>query len=382
MIKKNYKALLVIVLVLFLTVVTGFGLKNSYVSADESDRLDELNKQISEYEQELKRLKLETNTLTNQIAQFDAQINLTTSKILQTEEKINLLGSRIDRLTVSLDSLSEAFHERTSETYKMRRVSDPVYMILGSDDLSEAMMRFNYLLLIQEEDRNLLSRLENTQTTYKAEREDQQVLQEELEGQKQVLGTQKAAKNELLSVTRNDEKRYQNLLAKATAERDAIQAIIAGKGEETEVGSINEGERIASVIGGPSACSSGAHLHLEVTKNSINQNPASYLSSRSVIWDNSPDGEFAFTGNWPWPLNDPIRVTQGYGMTYFASVLRYYGGAPHTGIDMVNNGDYTVKAVRPGTLYRGSIGCGGGTLRYVRIKQADDISSYYLHVNY
>jgi len=382
MFKKRYKAVLVFICVLVLTLFTYANFYDRPAKADEGARLDELNKQITEYESELKRLKLESNTLTNQIAQFDTQINLTTSKILQTEEKINLLGSRIDRLTVSLESLSKAFYERTNETYKMKRVSDPVYMILGSDGLSEAMMRFNYLLIIQEEDRNLLTRLEDTQTIYKEEKTDQEGLQVELEGQKKVLSAQKSAKNELLVVTRNDELRYQNLLAKATAERDAIQAIIAGKGEESEVGQINEGDRIASVIAGASACSSGAHLHLEITKNNINQNPASYLSSRGVIWDNSPDGEFAFTGGWTWPVNDPIRITQGYGMTYFASALRYYGGAPHTGIDMVNNTDYTVKAVRPGTLFRGSISCGGGTLRYVRVKQADDISSYYLHVNY
>ena len=80
-------------------------------------------------------------------------------------------------------------------------------------------------------------------------------------------------------------------------------------------------------------------------------------------------------------MNDPIRITQGYGMTYYASVLKYYGGSPHTGLDMVND-DYGVKAVRPGTLYQGAIGCGGGTLRYVRVKQDDGYDTYYLHVNY
>ena len=69
-------------------------------------------------------------------------------------------------------------------------------------------------------------------------------------------------------------------------------------------------------------------------------------------------------------------------MTFYASVLRYYGGSPHTGLDMVNS-DYQVKAVQPGTLYRGAIGCGGGTLRYVHVKHTDGgADTYYLHVNY
>ena len=71
-------------------------------------------------------------------------------------------------------------------------------------------------------------------------------------------------------------------------------------------------------------------------------------------------------------------------MTYFAQQLLYYSGRPHTGLDMVNNDkDWTVKAVKPGTLYRGAIACGKGTLRYVRVKHdSEGYDTYYLHVNY
>ena len=50
---------------------------------------------------------------------------------------------------------------------------------------------------------------------------------------------------------------------------------------------------------------------------------------------------------------------------------------------MVNRDNYTVKAVKKGTLYRGGISCRGGTLQYVRVDHADDeYDTYYLHVNY
>jgi murein DD-endopeptidase MepM/ murein hydrolase activator NlpD len=68
-------------------------------------------------------------------------------------------------------------------------------------------------------------------------------------------------------------------------------------------------------------------------------------------------------------------------MTFFAATLRYYGGQPHTGIDMINN-NLNIKSVANGTLYRGSIGCRGGTLRYVHVKHDDGMNTYYLHVNY
>ena len=365
-----------------LLLATGLFKVGPHFVAVEADQLQEINDQIKQYEVEISRLKSQANTLSNQIAQFDAQIRLTTLKIQETQEKILLLGGRIDQLEISLEALTEAFATRATETYKMTRLGDSLIMLITASDLGEVVSRYHYLQRIQEADRDLLVRLQEAQDVYEEEKDDQESLQTQLEEQGRVLGAQKTAKAELLAITKNDERKYQNLLAKARAELAAIQAIIAGKGEETEVGPIGEGSRIASIIPSVSACSSGAHLHFEVVQGGAHQNPASVLIPKSVIWDNAPDGQFGFSGSWQWPINDPIRITQGYGMTYYASVLKYYGGAPHTGLDMVNKNDYTVKAARSGTLYRGAIGCGGGTLRYVRVQQGDGYDTYYLHVNY
>jgi peptidoglycan hydrolase CwlO-like protein len=368
---------------LILIAIVVVGLVSFFVKVPDAsaDKLQEIQQQIDEYEKELSRLNAQANTLKNQINQFDAQINLTQLQIQETEERINLLGGRIDTLEVSLQSLTEAFTSRANETYKMARLGDPLVLLITSENLTEAVTRFHYLQKIQEADRDLLQRLQDAQNTYVAEKDDQEELQTELNQQKQVLGVQKEAKAQLLEVTQNDEKKYQELLAKARAELEAIQSILVGRGEETEAGRVSSGQPIASIIPGVSACSSGSHLHFEVVKDQAHQNPASFLSPKTVEWDNAPDSPFSFTGSWPWPLNDPIRITQGYGMTYYASQLNYYGGSPHTGVDMVNN-DYTVKAVQPGVLYRGAIGCGGGTLRYVRVKQDDGFNTYFLHVNY
>jgi peptidoglycan hydrolase CwlO-like protein len=367
---------------IFLFVVLLAFITGTVLAQSPEDKLKTLRQKIEQYETEINRLKTKANTLKNQIAQFNAQIALTTLKISQTQEKILLLGGRIDQLETSLEDLTEAFTSRAFETYRMTRLGDPFIFLISAPDLAGVVSRYHYLQRIQEADRNLLIRLQKAQNVYQEEKKDQEELREELERQKRNLDNQKRAKANLLAVTKNDEKKYQQLLAKARAELEAIQAIIAGQGEETEVGGVSEGTRIASIIPGPSACSTGGHLHFEVVKDGHHRNPADFLIPKSVGWDNGPDGPFAFSGSWQWPLNDPIRITQGYGMTYYASTLKFYGGAPHTGIDMVNNNDYAVKAVRNGTLYRGAIGCGGGTLRYVRVKQDDGYDTYYLHVNY
>ena len=365
-----------------------FGGKAAGVYAQACADKSNLNDRINCYEDELSRLGAQSKTLSNQIAQFDAQIRLTTLKISQTEEKISLLGGRIDQLEGSLDSLSSAFSSRAVETYKMARVGDPFLIVVSAPDLSEAISRFHYLQRIQEADRDLLQRLQAAQDTYEVEKTDQEELQVQLEKQKADLNSQKAAKAKLLAVTRSDEKRFQQLLAQAQAEYAAILGIIAGKGVETEVGKVSEGQRIASIIQGASCNSSGAHLHFIVKEGPGTQNPFSYL--RGVDYDNcsgsscgSSDGDsFNPSGSWNWPINPKIYFSQGYGSTWATRntwVKNIY--TFHNGID-IDSDSSEVKAVRGGMLYQGYYG-GGCLLRYVRVDHDDsNLDTLYLHVTY
>lgn len=357
----------------------------------ESEKFERLSREIQEYETEISKLKSQAGTLSNQIAQFDAQIRLTALKISQTEEKILLLGGRIDQLETSLQGLTRAFTSRVVKTYKMSRLNEPYVLLVSSPDLDIAVTSFHYLKKIQESDRDLLVRLEKAQASYEEEKVDQEELQSQLEEQKTVLGAQKSAKAFLLEQTRNDEKKYQELLSQARAEYEAIQAIIAGKGQEEEVGKVSQGQRIASIIQGPSCNSSGAHLHFIISQNGNTQNPFNYLRS-GIDFENcsgsscgSSDGDsFNPGGSWDWPINPKIKLTQGYGLTWAVRntwVGRIYSF--HNGID-INSDSSEIKAVQAGTLFRGSYsGSGGCRLRYVRVDHADsELDTFYLHINY
>jgi len=352
--------------------------------------VEELQKEIETYQQELARLSTQSKTLSNQIAQFDAQIRLTTLKISQTEEKIALLGGRIDQLETSLNALSNAFSSRAVETYKMAKVGDSFLLLISAPDLTGAVSRFHYLQKIQKADRDLLSRLQAAQITYQGEKTDQETLQKQLGEQKKTLDSQKVAKAYLLTATRNDEKKYQQLLAAARAEYAAIVAIIAGKGTEVESGHVNEGQKIASIIQGSSCNSGGTHIHFIVRKpGAITDNPFNHLSN--VDYENcsgsscgSSDGDpFNPAGSWAWPISPKIRFNQGYGYTWAVAntwVKNIYNF--HNGIDINSLSSTEVKAVNGGTLYRGSynVGC---LLTYVRVDHDNsDLDTLYLHVNY
>jgi peptidoglycan hydrolase CwlO-like protein len=357
----------------------------------ETEKFERLSREIQGYETEISKLKSQASTLSNQIAQFDAQIRLTALKINQTEEKILLLGGRIDQLETSLQVLTRAFTSRAVRTYKMSRLNEPYAMLVSSPDLDVAVTSFHYLQKIQESDRDLLVRLESAQASYEEEKVDQEELQLQLEEQKTVLGAQKSGKAFLLEQTRNDEKKYQELLSQSRAEYEAIQAIIAGKGQEEKVGTVSQGQRIASIIQGPSCNSSGAHLHFIISQNGNTQNPFTYL--KGIEFENcsgsscgSTDGDsFSPGGSWDWPINPRIKFSQGYGPTWAVRntwVGRIYSF--HNGIDINSNSTSEIKAVRPGTLYRGSYsGSGGCRLRYVRVDHDEnDLDTFYLHINY
>lgn len=359
-------------------------------SAD--DKLIELNKQIQEYERKLTELAGQKRTVSAAVNYLNAQIGLAQSQIAKTERELVILNSEIDalqgrisQLNSSLDDLSNIVVNRIRETYRQANIR-PLYLFLASDGFSDFISRYKYLKTIQNHDREILLAMERSRANYNLQKSLKEEKQAEVEAknttlkrQKSSLAIQQQEKQQLLELTKNDEKRFQELLSKARSELEAIQGIIAGRGQETRVGEVTEGNKIASVIPGISACSTGAHLHMEVVKDGSHRNPFEYLSSKAVVWNNA-DPQPSFTGSWNWPINDPVRITQGYGRTSYSSI---YANGFHTGVDMVNNNnDYDVKAVKNGVLYRGSIACGGGVLRYVKVDHGDGLATYYLHVNY
>jgi hypothetical protein len=65
-------------------------------------------------------------------------------------------------------------------------------------------------------------------------------------------------------------------------------------------------------------------------------------------------------------------------MTYWARI-GWYGGNPHTGIDMVSE-NISIHAPHDGTLYKGSTTCKGSKMNYVAIDHGDGLFSWYWHV--
>jgi peptidoglycan hydrolase CwlO-like protein len=349
------------------------------------------------WRQKIEQAQAQANTLSSILQVLNSQIGLQESQIAQTqseikklEKEIGLLTQQIEGLNGSLDDLTAGLIENVQTDYKSRSNSG-LTTLAFSKSFQDFYNSLSLLKRVQQQTQEMIQTTDIKKTTLDEQKAQKEIKQAEVNAKKQQLevqrreiANQRAGQQALLAQTQNDEKRYQEELAKTLAEKDAIQSIVSGYGNETKVRDVEEGDKIASVIQGASPCSTGTHLHLEVVKDNTHQNPAGYLKEIPAQWNNSPDGAFGFGGDWNWPLNDPAKINQGYGMTWYARVRRSYGGAPHTGIDMNSkNGDSTVKAVKSGTLYQGGIKCGKGTLKYVKVQHKDsNLSTFYLHVNF
>ena len=270
--------------------------------------------------------------------------------------------------------------------------------MLSSDGFSELISKAKYLRLVQSHDKKILFEVQSTKADFESQKQlleekktELDLLKEKLEVQQKDLDKQKQDKQSLLTITRSDEKKYQELLTKAKAEQNAIEIVMKQAILSLKDGTpISEGAQIAFMgnTGAPS-CSTGAHLHFEMTENGNRRNPADLLKGRDVTWDNSPDGPFGFGGDWNWPLEGTVRITQGYGMTYFARTGFYGGGqaalffvvfdAVAQEIDMVGS-NTMIKSPKSGTLYKGATSCGGSTMKWVAVDHGSGMMTWYFHV--
>jgi len=363
------------------------------------------SQQLQEIIDECSRLVEEThktvNSLSQEVALMDNQIKITLLKITQTEDQIKTLeediatlSGKIDKLDISLNDLSRVLLSRVAETYKQGK-ADSFLLLFSSKSFSEFVDNYRYLQAVQLRDREMLLMMEQTRVSYDEQKQlkekkqaDLEKLETQLQAQKVLLDSQKAERKKLLEETKGKEAIYQQLLANAKSELEAILGILEGKGNEKEIRKVAEGEKIATIISGASCNSNGTHLHFMVSKDGKTYNPFDFLKGGLDFINcsgsscGSSDGDpFNPHGDWSWPINSPIRLTQGYGSTWAIThtwVGRIYSF--HNGIDLQSS-SLEVKAVRAGTLYWGSY-VGRCILRYVKVHHDDGYDTLYLHVNY
>ncbi len=361
-------------------------------SSSDSSQVQDLQNKINELQSKISELQTQEKTLSSQITVMDNQIKLTELKIDSTKQQISNLtldidtaDKKIDKLEGSLDNLSKILINRIKETY-ITGTTSSFQILISSSNVSDFVKKANYLRIAQLHDKRLIYDTVQAKNDYSNQKdifEDKKATVEKLQVDLTAYSTQveveKESKNRLLAETQGSEANYQRLLAQAKAEYEAIVGIVAGKGIESQVREVKKGDVVASVIGGASCNSSGAHLHFTVLEGGGAINPFNKLKDVSRV-DYTGGDSWSPSGDWDWPLSPTIQFNQGFGATTCVTsgwCGRIYSS--HNGLD-ISSSSNTVYSVADGTMYKGSytVGC---TLPYVRVKHKDsNIDTLYLHV--
>ncbi|MFZ5424550.1 MAG: murein hydrolase activator EnvC family protein [Patescibacteria group bacterium] len=327
------------------------------------EKVEELEEKIEEYEDKIDNLHNEASSLSKEIELTDSQIGLTTLRIQSTQTEINQkehaitnlaedideLKLRIEKLKDNMDYQQVVLSERLRARYKVVDNSF-VLVLFGSDDLSSAIQKSEYLKIMSRYDQKLLDQMRETKEAFGLQRDifeekkqQEESLKAQIEQQKQELEVykvqldrQKEDKEDLLEETQNDEQKYQQLLAQVQSELAALQLAIdlpEGEGEK-----VKEGDIIGLM--GNTGCSSDAHLHFGYVKNGTARDPLSQLDS----------------GNIAWPVDNP-RITQGFGANY-TFYMNNFGIPGHDALDLVSGQCYgsacagaPIRAAKDGELY-------------------------------
>lgn len=316
--------------------------------ADHNSQIDQLNKEIAQYEAQLTQVGAKKKTLQNTIASLNltikkttANINVTKNKIATTEAQIKQLSGEIADRQVTIERQKAAIGELVrgvsatdNRPLVLQMLSEESLTDTWRDiDATDAIQRSisAHIATISREK----AKLSDAKTETESKRKDLLAQKDTLLGQQGSLNAQKSAQSDLLAQTKSQETEYQRILKDKKAQEATFESAL------TDL---------------------KAKLAVAINPDSI-----------------TPAGK----GILRWPV-DNVRVTQYFGNTAFAASGAYKGKG-HNGIDLAASIGTPIKAALSGTVIgtgntdavRGCYSFG----KWVLVKHANGLDTLYAHLS-
>lgn len=266
--------------------------------AAKNEEIKRLEAEASRHRATLDDIGRAAGTLSSQITSLDkavkgldASIRLTSAKISRTNLEIREFASGIREKELSIEAQKARLGYLVSILAANERET-PLEIMMKNETVSSFFSSVDALLGVQRDLVSLLAELRVTRqalqerkTGAESKRFELASLADDLSDQRALQDSERKERSHLLAETKNQEKRYQELLADVERKRDALQQ---------EINSLESG------------------LKLDVDPTAV---PA---PGRGILG---------------WPLPNPIFITQRFGNTAFAR-SGAYSGKGHNGIDL------------------------------------------------
>ena len=311
-------------------------------------QIQELEKQSVEYKEQIRTKQNEGKTLKKELSILESQIAKLRINILITERKVELAGIEIKDLNAGIFEAEEEIKgKKESISGLLREIQsiesrDLASIILANPKISDFFGHLEQINALRDKlvaNLNIFLDLKKDLTGRKeaaeGKKQEMEILNRRQKNQKDAREETQAAKNDLLTKTKGQEQKFQQLLTET--ERKTAEFY-------TELRKFEEQAR-----------KQGTYI-VRIKTPSI-----------------PPKGEIFKA-----PLEDYI-ITQYYGRTSFVKNRPdIYGGLPHNGIDMKAGFGSEVRSIGTGTVLAKGFNNAAGN--WVAIRHDNDLVSIYAHM--
>lgn len=324
--------------------------------------INELNEQISTYEQRLQRTNEKYSSLYEQfenlqrlIALQDEKINRLEREQSQIQEEINITNKSIEDIQQRLDQLIEDYKGTLSYIYKHGQTSE-LALLFSSSSINQMLIRAFYLQKFNAFRENQADEIRETEEQLKQERErlkeaqsrNEQLLAE-IEEEKEQLDQKKQQQESNISLLQQDKKRLQEELNEIQDQKESLNNTLTSLIEEEEKIRQAQVERLRQQeaereekLAEAEDIDDDLERAREVARYSAPVEREEFLDDEELreIEQNFAQNK----GDLPWPV-ESSTISEHFGNRRHP----VYGTVtPNLGIEIVTDPQEPVKAVHPG----------------------------------
>ena len=195
---------------------------------DNQRRLEGIRRERSEVEQELERLRTQAHSLSDEISNIEQQKQSTNRIVNELDRQITGLGGQIDQITLDLliaqDALLEkraVLERRLVDIYKRGRLYT-FQALLAAESFGDLLSRYKYLYLTSQQDRALVTDVEQLRGRVVSERNKILNVRSQLDRSRQEREAEYAKYTELAQAR---ERRLQSLQRSARSTERRLTAL-------------------------------------------------------------------------------------------------------------------------------------------------------------